>query len=123
MNRAERRRNDRAEIKLDKKLFTWEEVQHLCELERRKMSTLADMFYNVCVANVLNSPPYNFGRKRVCKFLDTLLGMIQAFKANVIDTSELYEVARKVGVTAKVNSDGHYIIELDDNTQDKTIRI
>ena len=132
MNRAERRRDARLEAKLSSKMFTYDQVQKMCldfAMEQvRLVRERYDTWYTLSSACALSEQPFNFGKKRISKFMELMFEQIAAAKQGNLDMDTLIDAGKRLGITMQRNAEGHLIIDIDASTKknkldNKVVRI
>ena len=112
MTRQQRRNEQRIDAKIKNKVYTFNEVAQIIKVATTDAKKEYDVNYSICLATALSSPPFNFGKKRVCNVLKLFFDQMKAVDEKVVTAEQLITEAEKVGVFIK-NDENKLSVYLD----------
>ncbi len=98
MNRQQKRQQERNHEKIKNRTYTFEDCRKIVSATVKDTERKYDALYSSCLAASLSAPPYNFGRKRVCAFLQLFFGQLEAVNLGTVTDEQLKAVSERLGV-------------------------
>ena len=105
MNRQAKRQQARKDDKVRNKMYTFNECHQITQKMIQQTKAEYDARYSLCLATAVSSPPYNFGKKRVCGVLGLFFDQVKALEEKTIDEDDVRKIAKKLGVLVQEEND------------------
>ena len=97
--------------KMVAKSYTYKEIVAALMDQEKTLKEKYNLRYTRCLATVLSTPPYNFGKKRVCDVVNMFMEQIEGLQLGTITEDQIEDTAAKVGVTCKYE-DGLFVVDV-----------